>query len=152
MEKLKELLFVFICVTTCVVFVTAAYITVFWKNTSLEVDILWEILIISFLTSLGVYFYPGEKAGSKTVAACYILHYIYVNIVVLGCGIWFEWFYVDNLAMVLGMVLAIAAVFFLVSAAEWNRTKRMAALMNERLKGYQQGKEPDSESMDKKLP
>lgn len=150
MKRLKSLLFVFVCVTTCVVFVTAAYITVFWPKASLEVDILWEVLIISFLTSLGVYFYPGEKASSKTVAACYVLHYIYVNIVVLGCGSWFEWFYIDDLAMVLGMVFAIAAVFFLVSAAEWNRTKRMAALMNECLKGYQQNGVPDSQSIDEK--
>ncbi len=137
MKRLKSLLFVFVCVTTCVVFVTAAYITIFWPKTSLEVDILWEVLIISFLTSLGVYFYPEEKASAKAVAAAYVLHYFYVNIVVLGCGIWFEWFYIDNLAMVLGMVFAIAVVFFLVSAAEWNRAKKMADIMNERLKGYQ---------------
>ncbi|MDE7232283.1 MAG: DUF3021 family protein, partial [Lachnospiraceae bacterium] len=68
----------------------------------------------------------------------YILHYIYTNAVVLGCGIWFEWFYADNPAMVLGMVVVIAMVFLLVSVIVWNKNKKMAALMNERLKGYQQ--------------
>lgn len=151
MKKLKDLLFIFVCVTTCVVFVTAVYITIFWTGASLEVDILWEILMISFLTSLGVYFYPEKEVSSKAIIIGGILHYIYSNIVVLGSGIWFGWFYADNFAMVLGMVLAIAAVFLLVSAVEWNRTKRMAVLMNERLKGYQQDKVLDSESTDKKL-
>lgn len=151
MKKLKDLLFAFVCVTTCVVFVTAVYITIFWAGVSLEVDILWEILMISFLTSLGVYFYPEKEVRSKAIVIGCILHYIYSNAVVLGCGIWFGWFYADNVAMVLGMVLAIAVVFLLVSAAEWNRTKRMAVLMNERLKGYQQEEAPDSEGADKKL-
>lgn len=148
MKKLKELFHVFVCVTTCVVFVAAVYITVFWPQVSLGVEILWEILTISFLTSLGVYFYPEDEVSSKTTLVRYILHYIYSNAVVLGCGVWFGWFYADNLAMVLGMVLAIASVFLLVSGVVWNRTKKMAILINERLKGYQQDGVPDSESMD----
>ena len=43
MKKLKDLFFVFVCVTTCVVFVTAVYITIFWPQVSLGVEILWQI-------------------------------------------------------------------------------------------------------------
>lgn len=148
MKKLKGLLFVFECVTTCVVFVTAVYITIFWPEVSLEVDILWEILLISFFTSLGACLYSKEEASKKAIIIGHLVYYVYCNIVVLGCGIWFEWFYADNLAMVFGMVLAIAVVFLLVSiasVAEWKREKKLAALMNERLKGYQQEKPSDSE-------
>lgn len=137
MKKLKDLFFIFVCVTTCVVFVAALYITIFWPQTSLGVEILWQILLISFLTSLGVYFYPEEEISAKSTLFRYILHYIYSNIVVLGCGIWFGWFYADHFWMVLGMVIAIAFVFFLVSVVEWNKEKKMAALMNEQLKEYQ---------------
>lgn len=137
MKKLKDLFFIFVCVTTCVVFVAALYITIFWPQTSLGVEILWQILLISFLTSLGVYFYPEEEVSAKSTLFRYILHYIYSNIVVLGCGIWFGWFYADHFWMVLGMVIAIAFVFFLVSVVEWNKEKKMAALMNEQLKEYQ---------------
>ena len=34
----------------------------------------------------------------------HILRYIMTNGIVLGCGFWFEWFYVDNLLMVMAMV------------------------------------------------
>lgn len=138
MKKIKDLFFVFVCVTTCVVFVTAVYITIFWPQVSLGVEILWQILGVSFLSSFGICLYLEKERSAKSTLVRYILHYVYTNTVVLGCGVWFGWFYADNLAMVLGMVVVIALVFLLVSAVVWNRNKKMAALMNERLKGYQQ--------------
>lgn len=139
MKKLKDLFFVFACVTTCVVFVTAVYITIFWPQVSLGVEILWQILGVSFLSSFGIYLYPEKERSSKFILIRYILHYIYTNAVVLGCGIWFGWFYADNLAMVLGMIVVIALVFLLVSVILWKKNKKMAVLMNERLKGYYHG-------------
>ena len=68
----------------------------------------------------------------------YICHYVLTNAIVLGCGIWFEWFYIDNLPMVLAMLLAIAVIFALVSAVVWRRGKQQAELLNERLQKYQQ--------------
>lgn len=138
MKKWKDLLFAFVCVTTCVVFVTAVYITIFWQQATLGVEILWQILTVSFLCSLGIYIYPEREVSGKTEKLLYILHYIISNVVVLGCGVWFGWFDTDNLPMVLGMVIAVALVFLLVSIVMWKRNQRTAALMNERLKEYQQ--------------
>ena len=138
MKRIKDLFFVFVCVTTCVVFVTAVYITIFWPQVSLGVEILWQILGVSCLSSFGICLYTEKERSTKSTLVRYILHYVYTNAVVLGCGVWFGWFYADNFPMVLGMVLVIALVFLLVSAIVWNKNKKMAALMNERLKGYQQ--------------
>lgn len=62
----------------------------------------------------------------------------------------FGWFFADDFAMVVGIFLTIAFAFLLVSAVVWNRTKRMADLMNEHMKGYQQDKAPDSEERDER--
>lgn len=137
MKKLKELVFVYACVTTCVVFVTALYITIFWPHTTLGVELLWQILAVSLLTSLGFYIYPEQEVSAKATWLLCVLHYVEVNVVVLGCGSWFGWFRADDLPMVLGMVIIIAFVFVLVSKIMWNRKKKMAALMNERLREYQ---------------
>lgn len=137
-RRLRDVFFVFVCVTTCVLFVTALYITVFWQHALLEVEILWQILIVSFLCSIVTFFYPQREVGKKAMLCIYIGHYVLTNAIVLGCGLWFQWFYADNLAMVLAMLLAIAVIFVLVSVVEWRRGKRQAALMNERLWMYQQ--------------
>lgn len=137
LKKLKRLFFCFACVTTFVVFVTAGYISVFWKQAVLGVGLLWQILFVSFLCSLGVLIYPEREVRTRTIVLIAALHYAQVNAIVLGCGLWFEWFYADNVPMVLGMLLLIAVVFALVSAVMWTRDKRIARQMNERLKQYQ---------------
>lgn len=125
------------CVTTSVVFVTAVYITIYWPQTTLGVEILWQILIVGFLGSLGIFIYPEREISRKMTLILCVLHYLETNALVLGCGIWFEWFEADNLFMVLGMVIAITVVFLLVTVIEWKKNNRMAAIMNERLKEYQ---------------
>lgn len=143
MKKIKDVCFVFVCVTTCVVFATAIYTTVFWNGADLNSNILWEILLVSFLCSLGGFMYP-ERAVSKNVLRLLILlHYLEVNAVVLGFGILFEWFYADNLGMVLGMVALIAGIFLLVSFISWKRGEKLAKRMNERLKEYQRAGQED---------
>ena len=143
MSRLKNVFFVFVCVTTCVLFVTALYITIFWpQQEKVGVDILWQILTVSFLCSVMVALYPQREVSRKVMLLVFISHYIVTNVIVLGCGVWFEWFYADNLPMVLGMIFAIAVVFVLVSAVAWKRGKQQAALMNERLRMYQQSEYP----------
>lgn len=147
LKRLKDLCYVFACVTTCVTFVTAVYLEVFWTNqASLTADILWQILFVSLFCSLGIMIYPEREVSGRMLLLLYILHYIEVNVVVLGCGIWFEWFYPDDLPMVLGMVAAIAIVYVLVTAVKWNRDRKMAEHMNERLEEYQRREKETSES------
>lgn len=139
LKRLKDVCYVFACVTTCVIFVTAVYIKVFWpQQASLDKDILWQILFVSFLCSLGILIYPEREVSGRVMMVLYALHYAEVNAVVLGCGIRFQWFYPNDLPMVLGMVIPIALVFILVSVITWNRNRKMAALMNKRLEEYQQ--------------
>ena len=92
------------------------------------VEIFWQILAVSFLCSIANFFYPQQEASKKTMMLLRIGHYILTNVIVLGCGIWFGWFYADNLPMVLVMVFAIAVVFVVVSAAAWKKGRQQAAL------------------------
>lgn len=144
MKKLRDMLFIFVCVTTCVLLVTALYITVFWSHVTLGVEILWQILFVSFLCSAANAFFLEREASGTLLVVFHVLRYVMTNGIVLGCGFWFGWFYADNLPMVLAMVLSIAVVFVIVSVIAWKRGKQQAALMNERLAVYQR-KEQESE-------
>ena len=137
LKKLRDMLFIFGCVTTCVLFVTALYITIFWPQAVLGVEILWQILSVSFLCSVVNVFFLEREAGRRGMLIFHILRYVLSNAIVLVCGFLFEWFYVDNLPMVLAMVLSIAVVYVIVSVAAWKHEKQQAALMNERLAAYQ---------------
>lgn len=137
-NKIKTVLYTFAFVTTCVLFATAFFTTIFYgKSGEVGTDTLWQILGVSGLCSAGSLIYPEHEVSKRTLALLKALHYVYVNVVVLGCGIWFGWFQANSIPMVGAMVLMIAVIFLGVSAVMWKSAKNTATLMNERLAEYQ---------------
>lgn len=139
-NRIKATLYTFVCVTTCIVFASALFTTIFWQESDIGPEMLWQILIISALCSLGTMIYPDYEVTKRRAVCLTVLHYIIVNVVVLGGGILFGWFDADNLFMVLLMLLLIAVIYFLVSAIMWKRAENMASLMNEKLAEYRSRK------------
>lgn len=137
-NKIKTVLYTFVFVTTCVLFATALFTTIFNAESGVVgTDTLWQILGVSGLCSAGSLIYPEHDVGKKTIVCLKIVHYIYVNVVVLGCGIRFDWFDRNSIPMVVAMVMLIAGIFLAVSAVMWKSAKNKAILMNERLVEYQ---------------
>ena len=140
MARLKLLFDVFTKVVTCVVLGTAVYCRIFFPQVTFGEEMLWQILSVSPLTSMGTLFYVDDITQKNTKIMC-VIHYITVNVIVFGCGFWFEWFYPDNLQQVIGMAILIALVFLTVSVVSWKRAMQMAKLMNARLAEYREKRE-----------
>lgn len=137
MNKLKTLLHTYLCVMSCVVLATALFITVFMPQTELGVELLWQMMLVSFLCSVGSLMYPGRAISGKKTAVLILLHYLQVNAVVLGFGFYFQWFSVQHLPQVAGMLILINVIFLIISLVEWKRGKETAERMNRRLAEYQ---------------
>ena len=136
MEKIKEILFTFACVTTLVLIGSATYITIFWRDASLDANILWQLIFTDVLCSIGNVIYPKEFKSKKQYYTLIGIHYIYINAVVLGAGFFFEWFSKDNLFMILSMIFMIAVIFLTVFLLLQYYYKKKAEVMNERLQEY----------------
>ena len=142
MKKLREVLSCFAYVTSCVILATAIYIGIFYRDSMGDYVILWQILLVSFLCSLGILLYPDRAMSKREATLRTLLHYVEVNAVVLGCGVWFGWFDIRDPLMLIGMLILIAIIFIGVSWLQWKRESRLAALLNARLEEYQkQGEE-----------
>jgi len=142
-NRIKATLYTFVCVTTCIVFAAALFTTVFGTGEVVRADLLWQILIVSGLCSLGTMIYPDYEVTRRRAVFLTVLHYIIVNLVVLGGGILFGWFDANNLSMVLLMLLLIMVIYFVVAVVLWKRATDMANLMNERLSEYQNRNEKE---------
>lgn len=136
MARIKVFFDVFTKVTTCVVFAVAIYCRIFFPGLNFKEDMLWQILLVSLLTSAGTLMYNDDIKKNSMKVRC-IIHYLMVNVIVVGCGIWFEWFYAENLAQVIGMLILIAIIFTVVSVVSWRKVEKEAELMNQRLAEYQ---------------
>lgn len=136
MNKLKDLFFTFSCVTTGSLTAAAIFITTFDKDTTLSVGILWQILLTSAISSLGNFMYPNRALTKHQLYLFKLLHYLYVNLVVIGSGLIYEWFYLDQLHMILSMAVLVAIVFSVINYAIHCKAKRDTELMNAQLQKY----------------
>ena len=136
MEKIKEILFTFACVTTMVLIGSATYITIFWKDAVLDYNILWQLIFTDILCSVDNVLYPKECKSKKQLYILIGIHYLYINVIVLGAGFFFEWFSPDNLYMICSLVFMIAVIFLTVSLLLQYYYKKKAEVMNERLQEY----------------
>lgn len=136
-QRLRGVIDLFFKVTTGIVCVSAMYISVF-GGTDMEFAVapfLGQILITAALCSIGSFFWDYEREMSKkSMLLNMIEHYVYENVVVLGCGIKFEWFYLSDWKMILGMVICVAMVFLAIMAFSYSLDYKTAQSLNEKLK------------------
>ncbi len=137
MARLKLLFDVFSKVTTGILLGAAIYCSLFFSDGMFSRYLLWELLLVSFLTSLGTLFYTDDINKRSMKVAC-VLHYLFNNVIVVGCGLWFEWIDAGNLLQIMGMVVLVALIFGIVSMLSWKKASREAEQMNERLVQYQE--------------
>lgn len=138
-KRMVELLLTFCMITTGSVFVCAVYNKIFWPyDSSLDEDILWQLLALAFLCSMGNFLHPYKEISRRRVMAEKILHYLYINAVVLCCGYGFGWIDKDNVSMLLVMLLGILLVFAVVSFVVLRLHTKESENLNQKLREYQQ--------------
>ena len=118
-EGLKTIWQNFTIVTVAVMVAAATYVTNFYgAHANVEIILLWQIMLVSFLCSLSQFLCGlGKKELSKKqfCIRCFGA-YIYVNVVVLGLGLKFKWFDSSSLPMIIGMLFAVMVAFLFVVA------------------------------------
>lgn len=144
MSKLFELLhyfFTLFCwIVTSVTCATTLYIYVFWgKNTLLNVDILWQILLVSAVCALEsfVLYSPNGELPKKEFLYRTCGLFAFINFTVLCFGWYFQWFSFSDWKMIAGMELCIVAVFVSVMLLSCYNDQKQASDMNEKLKERQ---------------
>lgn len=138
-KRMVELLLTFCMVTTGSVLVCAVYNKIFWPgDVSLDEDILWQLLALALLCSLGNFIHPYQEISRRRVLIDKGLHYLYINAVVLGCGYGFGWIDQDNVSMLFVMLLGILLVFAAVSFVVWRLHAKESENLNRKLREYQQ--------------
>lgn len=139
-RKIKEIFLTFCMITTGIVAATLIYVKIYYAMNDLDANILWQILFTSFLCSLGNLIHPVREVGKRRFKIDLLLHYLYINVVVLGMGNFYEWFDLSIPSMTLGMAVLIIVIFIVISAIIWTMEKWESRRMNEKLLEYQSRK------------
>lgn len=138
--RLKEMLYTFSSTVTGVLFAAALFITIFsGRDAMVPVQLLWQILITSVVCMLGNLLRACEAIARRRRLS-HILHYLYINAAVFGCGRVFDWYKVENMKHNAFLFLMIALIYAGVSYSVWLKNKKTSELLNQHLEKYQDKK------------
>ena len=141
-NRIKDFVRTFAYVVLGVEINTTTFITIFYPGLSLSVAVLWQILACSFVCTLGnVLWWTTRRLRKTEVIFRIVLHYLYINVVVFGCALFFDWIDYHNPIMIICLFLMVLIVFVLVFLVNWYYSKRISEMMNRGLKAYQERKE-----------
>ncbi|MCM1039549.1 MAG: DUF3021 domain-containing protein [Roseburia sp.] len=141
MDKIKEILYTFVCVVTGVLFSCALFITIFYREDALSVNLLWEILATSLVCAAGNLFFLHREQPKRRIRVLAFFHYLYINVVVFGCAALFDWFDIGNWKMSAFLFLSIVVIYVAVCWGVWHRGRKESQILNQHLKEYQEKKE-----------
>ena len=135
MTWLRKIIRTFFYVLSGSIISTAIFITIFWPGLMFPIAVVWQVIIMSAITSCGtLFFYSKKEISKKKMKLRMVLHYVYINIVALGAAFACAWINFTNLVQIGSMVLLVAAVYFSVNLAMFNSEKRVADHMNQRIR------------------
>lgn len=136
-RKIKVLTNIFCTTTSCMLLAVALFTTVINPVERVESMLLWQIPGVAALLTLVSLIYPWDRfMGKRELAARVALHYILINVGVLGSGALFDWYDPGDLGSVFAMLITIAVVFVTVFGINWSRSVKDAKQMNEKLSKY----------------
>ena len=144
MSRIRFMLHVFSMVLTGVVIAVAVFITVINPTDTVTSALFWQMPVVSAVCTLISFIYPWDREMGKTeLIIKTVIHYILVNVIVLGSGALFYWYNPSQFRNIAAMVLAIAVIFGGINAFSWKRASSVAARLNEKLEEYHKKQEQD---------
>lgn len=136
-RKMSFLVNIFSMVTSCMVIAVAVFTNMINPIERIEAAILWQIPAVSGVITFVSLIYPWDRPiGKPEIVVRTAVHYVLVNMIVLGAGVAFDWYNPKSVVSVISMMVTIAIIFVVVSCVSWTRSARDAKKMNEKLKEY----------------
>ena len=138
MRRLRFLFHIYAMVMVGVTLAVALFTTIISPIERVESVLLWQMMLVSGLCTLTSLIYPWTREmGKVEIVVRTVLHYVLVNVIVLGSGALFEWYNPSKFYSITAMVLTIAIIFGTITVSSWKKAALDAARMNERLAEYQ---------------
>ncbi len=135
MESVKKIIQTYFYVLSGSIISTAIFMTIFLPELYFNVKIIWQVIVVAAITSLGTLIYRSKREISKKqMKIRHIIHYTYINVVVLGCALMLQWVNIKQISQILTLVLLVAGVYFSVTTAMFSNEKRIAESINQRLR------------------
>jgi fatty acid desaturase len=135
MNALRKIIHSFFLVVAGSTIGTAIFMTIFLPKLYFTVEVIWQVIVMSAISSGGSIIFHSMHEISKTqMKLRVIIHYAYINAAVLGCAFLWGWVDAGRISQVITMILLIASVYFSVTTVMFNNERKIAEDMNQKLR------------------
>ncbi len=135
MYLFKKIAQTFIYVLAGSTICTTIFITLLIPELEFTILLLWQVIGMSAVCSLGdVFFASKNEPHKRQMKIRMILHYLYINCVVIGGGFFMGWLEQGIIRGVIVMFLLVAVVYAGVMIALFRQGELDAEYLNQRLR------------------
>lgn len=139
-EYLKDVLNTFCIINTGIIIGAAAFINLFQGGGSIGVELLWQILIVSVLTSIIIIVLYSKKVeiNKNQALARGVIQYVLINVLTLTCAYFFKWIDFKSSWITIGLILTILFVYIFTWIISYLNDAKVAKQLNMKINEYNQ--------------
>jgi hypothetical protein len=134
-DTIKTMLVEFFIILSGTTICSAIFCTVFYRDVVLGVSFLWELIALSFLTTLPQLLFCSKKEVSKKqMRIRQSVHVVLVVALLVFLGHLWDWVEFTSVVEPLAFIALVLLSYTAIAAYMYHRDKKLAARLNEKLK------------------
>ncbi|ADZ84767.1 DUF3021 domain-containing protein [Cellulosilyticum lentocellum] len=143
-EEIRRIMNQFFIITTGTVGGATLFTAFFYNEGDISQSILWQILVLSFLTAcMNIIFHSAKELTKKQMIFRQGVHFIVVFIILMVGGLSFEWVEGKDIKQIITFSLIIVAVYVFVCTIVYLNDRKTTDRLNEKLKVYRDKKQQE---------
>ncbi len=141
-ETLRLIVTEFFIILSGTTICAAIFCTVFNPNVMLSVSFLWQLVALSFLTSLPQFiFYSKGELSKRQLRVRHAIHLILVVALIIFLAYMWGWIGFGSIIEPLMFIVLVLLVYTGIWLFLYSREKKLAKLLNEKLQKFKERKE-----------
>ncbi len=142
--EIRQIINQFFIITTGSVGGALLFTAFFYTKRDLPQSILWQILVLSFLTAcMNIIFHSAKELTKKQMMLRQGLHFIVIFSILMIGGLGFGWVEVSDIRQVITFSLIVIAVYAFVCTIVYYNDRKITDRLNEKLRAYRDRKQQE---------
>lgn len=142
--EIRRIINQFFIITTGCVGGTVLFTAFFYTNRDLPQSILWQILILSFLTAcMNIIFHSARELTKQEMMLRQGLHFIVIFSILIIAGLSFGWVEGSDIIQVITFSVLVVAVYVFVCTIVYYNDRKTTDRLNEKLRVYRDKKKQE---------
>jgi hypothetical protein len=141
-ETLRDMLIEFFIILSGTTICAAVFCTVFYPGVTLGVSILWQVIILAFLTSLlQLIFYSKKELSKRQLRIRQAIHLILVVGLIIFLAYTWGWIEFGSIIEPVAFIALVLLSYTGIALFMYRREKKLVKVLNEKLQKFKEIKE-----------